>query len=166
MRKFASAIVICLVMSAVQLVAQNSTVRLPTKGNTAPKGSTGSTGSITPRGSATVAVTGWAMFANNQLVQNFVYTGSCPVHLKFEWGLTATAPTTVTYSAVRSDNVKSKQPLTVKMPKAGQSVPVDIDWNGYGKNIPQFANAHGWMNLVITSPNQVQKKITFTAHCK
>jgi len=137
MRKSASAVVICLFLFTVYLVAQ---------------------------GSATVRVGGASLRANGELAQGYQYTGPCPVNLKFGWGLIATAPTSVTYRFTRSDGGHSVQSYTVQIPQAGRSVPVYDDWQ-LGANTPQFADFHGWVNLIIEGPNQLENRIPFSIHC-
>ena len=111
-----------------------------------------------------VRVGGTALTANGQLAQGFQYTGSCPVNLKFDFGLISTEPATVTYSFNRSDG-PSGGSRTKHLPKANQSMPVFDTWR-LGAKTPQFANYHGWIEINIASPNPVAKKINFTLHCK
>jgi hypothetical protein len=113
---------------------------------------------------ASVRVGGESLRANGQVAQGFQYTGGCPVALKFEWGLIATEPTTVTYSFVRSDENHSSRSSAVELPAANRSVPIYVDWR-LGANTPEFANYRGWVQLNIESPNAVSQKISFTIHC-
>lgn len=114
---------------------------------------------------ASVRVGGWALMANGELARGFQYTGSCPVALKFDWGVIATAPTTATYSFVRSDGGHSTSSRSVDLPQANHSVSIFDDWH-LGANTPQFANYSGWVELDIASPNTVAQKINFTIHCR
>jgi hypothetical protein len=112
-----------------------------------------------------VRVGGSSLRANGQLAQGFQYTGSCPVALKFSWGLISTGPTHVTYRFGRNDSGQTTKSESVNIPRANQSVPVYYDWQ-LGANTPQFATYTGWVNILIESPNPIQQKINFTIHCK
>jgi hypothetical protein len=112
-----------------------------------------------------VRVGGSSLRANGQLAQGFQYTGSCPVALKFGWGLIGTGPTAVTYTFARSDGGHQTNSPTVDLPNANQSVPVYYDWQ-LGANTPRFQNYSGWVQLNIEAPNQVSNKINFTIHCQ
>jgi hypothetical protein len=112
---------------------------------------------------ATVRIGGASLRANGQLAQGFQYTGSCPVALKFGWGVIGTEPTTVQYTFVRSDGGHQTTSPTIDLPKANQSVPIYYDWQ-LGANTPQFQNYTGWVQLNIESPNTVMQKIGFTIH--
>jgi hypothetical protein len=112
-----------------------------------------------------VRVGGSSLRANGQLAQGFQYTGSCPVALKFDWGLISTGPTEVAYRFDRSDGGHTTHSDRVTIPRANQSVPVYYDWH-LGANTHQFADYHGWVNIIIESPNPVQQKIGFTIHCQ
>jgi len=113
----------------------------------------------------TVRVGGESLRANGQVAQGFQYTGSCPVALKFGWGLISTGPTEVVYRFDRSDGVHTTHSERVMIPQANHSVPVYDDWQ-LGANTPKFADFHGWVNIIIESPNPVQQKIPFTIHCR
>jgi hypothetical protein len=110
-------------------------------------------------------VGGWSLRANGELAKDFQYTGPCPVDLKFGWGVLTTAPTTATYSFVRSDGGQSSSPQSTSLPAANTSVPIYYDWH-LGANTAQFANFSGWVELDINSPNVVSQKINFTIHCR
>jgi len=112
----------------------------------------------------TVRVGGWSLRANGQLAQGFQYSGSCPVALKFGWGLIATAPTTVQYTFVRSDGGHLTASPSVALPNANESVPIYYDWQ-LGANNQQFQDFSGWVQLNIESPNPVSKQVGFTIHC-
>ena len=111
---------------------------------------------------ATVRVGGSAFSANGQLARDHQYSGSCPVDLKFDWGVISTSSTTVAYSITRSDGGSTRSRF-VDVP-AGRSVPVLENWH-LGANTPQFATYSGWVDLVIESPNPVTNRIRFTIHC-
>ena len=113
----------------------------------------------------TVRVGGSSLRANGQVAQGFQYTGSCPVALKFGWGLISTGPTEVVCRFDRSDGGHTTHSDRVNIPRANQSVPVYDDWQ-LGANTPKFADFHGWVNIIIESPNPVQQKIGFTIHCQ
>jgi len=115
-------------------------------------------------GGPTVRVGGWSLRANGQLAQGFEYTGSCPVALKFGWGVIGTEPTMVKYTFVRSDGGHQTNSPTVNLPNANQSVPIYYDWE-LGANTQQFQNYSGWVQLNIESPNPVSKQVGFTIHC-
>ncbi len=112
-----------------------------------------------------VRVGGWSLRANGQVAQGFQYTGSCPVNLKFGWGLISTGRTEVAYRFDRNDGGHTTHSERVDIPQANHSVPVYYDWQ-LGANTPKFADFHGWVNLIIESPNPIQKKIAFTIHCR
>ena len=113
---------------------------------------------------ASVRIGGWSFWANGQLARDFQYTGSCPVNLKFDWGVVSTEPTTLTYSFLRSDGGHSSSPRTVVLPGGGRSTPITEEWR-LGANTPQFQNYSGWVQLNIESPNAASQKIAFTIHC-
>jgi hypothetical protein len=112
-----------------------------------------------------VRVGGESLRANGQIAQGFKYTGSCPVALKFDWGLISTGRTEVAYRFDRSDGGHTTHSERVMIPQANHSVPVYYDWQ-LGANTPKFADFHGWVNIIIESPNPVQQKIGFTIHCQ
>jgi hypothetical protein len=114
---------------------------------------------------AAVRIGGMALTANGQLAQGFQYTGSCPVNLKFDWGVISTEPTAITYSFTRSDGGQSGSSRTTNLPQANHSVPVFDNWR-LGANTPQFSNYRGWVEINIVSPNPVARKINFTLHCR
>jgi len=111
-----------------------------------------------------VRIGGFSLSANGQLAQGFQYTGSCPVNLKFDFGVISTEPTAITYSFTRNDG-PSGAARTKRLPRANQSVPVFDSWR-LGANTPQFSNYKGWVEINIASPNPVSRKINFTLHCK
>jgi hypothetical protein len=114
---------------------------------------------------AVVRVGGSSLSANGQLARGFQYSGSCPVSLRFDWGVIGTQPTTITYSFTRSDGGQSGGSRSASLPRANQSVPVFDTWR-LGANTPQFSNYRGWVELDIASPNPVSRKINFTLHCR
>jgi hypothetical protein len=118
-----------------------------------------------PMAKATVRVGGWALTANGNLAKEFEYTGACPVNLKFDWGLIATAPTEVTYRYKRSDASEPSAMQKVGLPKANTSVDVSDTWE-LGTKTPEFADFKGWIKLTTFEPNKVEQKIDFTLHCK
>ena len=114
---------------------------------------------------ATVRVGGWAPTANGKVAKNFDYTGSCPVKLKFDWGLLATAPTEATYRYKRSDCSAPSVTKSLKLAKANTSVDVSDTWS-LGASNAQFKDFKGWIKLTTFTPNKLEKKIDFTLHCK
>jgi len=138
MRKSASAVIICLCLSAAPLLAQ---------------------------GYPSVRVGGSSLRANGQIAQGYQYTGSCPVDLKFGWGVIPNAPTSVTYRFSRSDGGHSARSFMADLPQPNRSTPLYDDWR-LGANTPQFADFHGWVNLIIEGPNHLENKINFTLHCQ
>jgi len=140
MRKSAFAIVICLILLTVHLAAQSS---------------------------ATVRVSGMSMRANGQIAKGYQYTGTCPVNLVFGFALNSTAPTTVSYSYKRSDGGSSNKPLSVKIPRAGVSESIYVDWSGFTTKVKQSSSASGkgWIDLAIESPNRLESKLGFTINC-
>ena len=118
-----------------------------------------------PKLPVTVRVGGWALNANGKLAKNFEYTGTCPVNLRFDWGLIATSPVEVTYRYKRSDASEPSAMNTVNLPKANTSVDVSDTWE-LGANTAEFKNYKGWIKLTTFSPNKVEQKIDFTLHCK
>jgi hypothetical protein len=117
-----------------------------------------------PMGRATVRIGGYALTHNGQIVQNFVYTGACPVQLQFAWGVLATAPTEIKYHFERSDGAQAP-PGHKDLPKANTSEDVITTWD-LGANKPEFKDFKGWEDLVIDTPNKVSQKINFTLHCR
>ena len=113
--------------------------------------------------SASVRVGGSAFFVNGQLARDHQYSGSCPVDLKFDWGVISSSPATVTYSFARSDGGHSSHARSVTLP-ANRSVPILEEWH-LGANTPQFADFSGWVELIIESPSPVSNRIGFTVHC-
>jgi len=113
----------------------------------------------------TVRIGGWSLRANGEVAKAFQYTGACPVDLKFGWSVLGTAPTTATYSFVRSDGGHSSSSQSINLPTANQSGFIYYDWH-LGANTAEFANYSGWVDLGITSPNAVSQKINFTIHCR
>lgn len=119
---------------------------------------------VTVTASATVRVGGASLRANGQLAQGFQYTGSCPVALKFSWGVISTEPTTIQYTFVRSDGGHETNSLSANLPGGGHSTSIYDDWQ-LGANTQEFQNFRGWVELRIESPNPVNSKIAFTIHC-
>jgi len=112
-----------------------------------------------------VRVGGSSLSANGHVVQGHQYTGSCPVDLKFDWGLMSTGRTEVVYRFESSDGSHSTHSQRVMIPQAHHNVPVYKDWR-LGKRSHEYDDYHGWVNLIIESPNPVEKKIEFTIHCQ
>ncbi len=112
---------------------------------------------------ASVHVGGWSLTADGQIVPGFNYTGHCPANLKFGWGLIGNAPGSVAYVFKRSDGAQAA-PKQTNLPQANQSVPVYDEWH-LGATTPQFKDFKGWVELQVTSPNPVIKRINFTLHC-
>jgi len=113
---------------------------------------------------AQVRFGGWALQANGQLAKGFQYTGSCPVSLKFDWGVMSNAPTDIHYIFERSDGGHGPA-QSRHIDQANHSLSVTEDWH-LGANTPQFANYHGWLQMNIEEPNRVSHRIAFTIHCK
>jgi hypothetical protein len=111
-----------------------------------------------------VRIGGWSLRANGQPAQGFQYTGSCPVDLKFGWGVIASEPTAVTYSISKSAGGPPTNPQTTELPGGGRSTPLYYDWH-LGANNPKFANYTGWVELNIQSPSSLAQRINFTLHC-
>jgi hypothetical protein len=112
-----------------------------------------------------VRVGGWALTANGKLAKGFEYTGACPVNLKFDWGLIATAPVEVNYRYKRSDASEPSAMQKVNLLKVNTSVDVSDTWQ-LGAKTPEFADFKGWIKLTTFEPNKVEQKIDFTLHCK
>jgi hypothetical protein len=113
---------------------------------------------------ATVRIGGWALTNNGKIVQNFVYTGACPVQLQFAWGVIPNEPTEIKYHFGRSDGATA--PAGQKLlPNANTSVDVIETWE-LGDRSPRFRDFKGWEDLIIDSPNKVSQKINFTLHCR
>lgn len=117
---------------------------------------------VTPQPS--IRIGGEALSGNGQLLRNFQYVGSCPVQLKFDWGVISTAPVSITYTFRRNDGPES-QPRNRFLPGGGRSIPILDSWS-LGANTPQFANYHGWVELNIQGPVTLSRKINFTLHCQ
>jgi hypothetical protein len=112
---------------------------------------------------AGVRVGGSSFSANGALARGHEYAGSCPVDLKFDWGVISTTPAAIAYSFTRSDGGHSSSAQSVNLP-ANRSVPILDEWH-LGANTPQFANFSGWVELNISSPEPVVNRISFTIHC-
>lgn len=112
---------------------------------------------------AGVHVGGWSLTADGHIVPGFNYTGHCPANLRFSWGLIGSAPGPVSYVFNRSDGAQAAGKETA-LPQANRSVPVYDEWH-LGAATPQFKNFKGWVELQVTSPNPVIKRIDFTLHC-
>ena len=112
-----------------------------------------------------IRVGGWSLRANGNVVQGFHYTGSCPVDLKFGWGVISNRPREVGYRFERSDGGHSSRHESVNLQGHGHSTPVYYDWQ-LGAHNREFANFHGWVNLIIEGREPVEKKIDFTIHCR
>jgi hypothetical protein len=93
----------------------------------------------------------------------YQYTGSCPVDLKFDWGVVSSDPVDMVYSFSRNDGGQSK-PTQARLPGAEQSFPIEDGWR-LGANLDQFADYHGWVQLNIQSPYPLTYRIPFTIHC-
>jgi hypothetical protein len=115
--------------------------------------------------SAQVRVGGWSLRTNGQVAKDFQYTGSCPVELKFGWGLISPHKTTVAYSFQRSDGAHTSNQHENFMAQPNKSVPIYYDWRLGAKN-PRFQNFNGWVELRIESPNAETKRVNFTLHCQ
>ena len=116
---------------------------------------------------ADIHIGGWSLWANGQLARDFQYTGSCPVDLKFDWGVVSTEPVTATSSFLRSDGGHSSTSPSFDLPGGGRSLPITEEWR-LGANTPQFQNYSGWIELTVESADHkisVSKKINFTIHC-
>jgi hypothetical protein len=112
-----------------------------------------------------VRIGGSSLRINGQVIQGNQYTGSCPVNLKFGWGLISTGPTTVSYTFTRNDGGHTTNVQSVNIPAANRSIPVYYTWQ-LGANTPKFGNYAGWVQIHISSPNQIQWKTPFTIHCQ
>jgi len=95
--------------------------------------------------------------------RGYQYTGSCPVDLKFDWGVVSTDPTDVVYSFSRNDGGQSK-PAQSSVPGGDQSFSIVDGWS-LGANSDQFADYRGWVQLNIQTPNPLAYRIPFTLHC-
>lgn len=111
-----------------------------------------------------IRIGGEALSLNGQLLRNFDYVGSCPVALKFDWGVISSEPISITYTFRRNDGPES-QPRNRYLPGGGRSVPILDNWT-LGANTPQFLNYHGWIELKIQAPVVVSQKLGFTLHCQ
>lgn len=118
---------------------------------------------LTGTAKAAVRVGGSAFSANGMLARDHQYSGSCPVDLKFDWGVISSDTATVAYSFTRSDGGHSSNARSTSLP-ANRSVPILDEWR-LGANTPQFASYSGWVELNIDSPNPVRNRIAFTIHC-
>jgi hypothetical protein len=114
---------------------------------------------------ATVRIGGWALTHDGNIVKNFVYTGSCPVHLQFAWGVIPNEPLEIKYHFERSDGAHAPAGQQL-LPKANTSVDVIETWDLGANNLPEFRDFKGWEDLVIDIPNHVSQKINFTLHCR
>jgi hypothetical protein len=114
---------------------------------------------------AAVRIGGAAFSANGQLARDYQYTGSCPVDLKFDWGVIAAEPTRVSYWFRRSDGGHSSTARGIDLPGGNRSVPIVDEWH-LGANTRQFSTYHGWVELHMQSPDPVTNRIRFTLHCQ
>ena len=114
---------------------------------------------------AGVRIGGSAFSANGQLARDYQYTGPCPVDLKFDWGVIAFEPSTVSYWFRRNDRGQSSASRTIGLPGGNRSIPILEQWR-LGANTPQFFNYSGWVELNIESPNRISNRIRFTLHCQ
>ena len=114
---------------------------------------------------ASVHVGGAAFFVNGQVARDYQYTGSCPVDLKFDWGVISTEPAMASYWFRRSDGGHSSNARTIELPGGNRSIPIMEEWH-LGANTRQFSAYHGWVELHIESPNPVTSRIRFTLHCQ
>lgn len=106
---------------------------------------------------------GASLSSNGRLAQNFQYSDSCPVNLKFDWGVISTEPASIAYSFRRNDGGHSST-STANLLGANRSLPILDEWS-LGANNPQFAEYHGWVELDIESPIAISQKIGFAIHC-
>jgi len=113
---------------------------------------------------AQVRVGGWSLDANGRHLPSQKYWGSCPVNLKFAWGVLGTDAATVGYTYTRSDGFHSPNSFTLKLPGPNRSMDAYAEWS-VGANQPQFANYSGWVQLDIQSPNPASQRIPFALHC-
>jgi hypothetical protein len=118
---------------------------------------------IAGTGQAKVRFGGGSLSANGRVTRGFQYAGSCPVHLRFAWGVISTESAKATYSFTRNDGGHSTSLQTIDLP-ANRSVSVPDDW-ALGENTPEFREYHGWEQLTIESPDRVSQKIGFTIRC-
>jgi hypothetical protein len=105
------------------------------------------------------------LYANGKLVQNYDYSGSCPVKLKFDWGVISTFPgkgNESYYRFTRSDGSQTAAQELALPPNV--SVDVTYTWD-LGAKTAEYANYKGWVNLFLETP-PVNQKINFTLHCK
>jgi hypothetical protein len=112
---------------------------------------------------AGVRIGGSSLRANGEVAQNYEYSGSCPVDLKFGWGVIPTSSTAVTYTFTRSDGGHSSSSQTTEL-QGNRSTAIYDEWH-LGANRGQFQNYHGWVEINIMSPNHVTQRIPFTIHC-
>ena len=113
---------------------------------------------------ADVRVGGWSLTANGQLAKDYVYTGHCPVVMRFSYGLLATDHASVSYSFVRSDGARQPGLQTVHL-RPNQSEPVSYEWR-LGAATPEFASFLGWVRMESVPPHRLAHTINFTLHCQ
>jgi hypothetical protein len=125
--------------------------------------------SLPPAAMADIRIGGSSFAANGQPApvvhskRGYQYTGSCPVDLKFDWGVVSTDPVDMVYSFSRNDGGQS-QPSQASLPGGEQSFPIEDGWS-LGANVDQFAEYRGWVQLNIQSPYPLTYRIPFTIHC-
>ncbi|MGD0009800.1 MAG: hypothetical protein ABSE93_14800 [Terriglobia bacterium] len=102
--------------------------------------------------------------ANGQILEHHVYSGPCPVTLKFGREVEGTEPTPVIYWFDRSDGAEFHHPSTIQLQTAGQPQTIYQEWR-LGANTPQFANYNGWIRLNIESPNPDSLENHFLLRC-
>ena len=118
---------------------------------------------LTSTARAAIRVGGSSFSVNGALARDHQYSGSCPVDLKFDWGVISTSPATIQYTFTRSDGGRASGSRTASLPP-NRSVPILEEWH-LGANTPQFANYSGWVELEIEAPEPVTNRIGFTIHC-
>jgi len=123
---------------------------------------------LPPAAMADIHLGGQSFTANGELpprrkAGGYQYTGSCPVNLRFDWGIVSSDPVDVVYSFERNDGGQAK-PARTTLAGGGQSTPIQDGWS-LGANSAEFADFHGWVQLDIRSPYPLSYRMPFTLHC-
>jgi hypothetical protein len=147
--KFANVIAICFCIAIFGQFAQSEQHGAKTQ----------PTGSVLNQPAKTPPVTAFAVgvesitFNGKKLKNSDPYRGFCPVNIVINFLVQASAPTTIKYHIVRSDQPTQPQaPEKVKVPKGNINVIVPYGPWSLGANIPNFQNYRGSVTLVVDSP--------------
>jgi len=102
--------------------------------------------------------------------QGSSYSGICPVSVNFNWILSASAPTVITYHIVRSDQTTLPE-QQLNMPKAPNAPPIaSYTWK-LGDSTSAYRDFKGSVTLVMDTPTNItaggesRQTIPFVLNC-